>query len=275
MNEIALAPTRVRKQRIKQTAKTTWTIEEDELLSKLVSQSPQENSWSVISKYFPNKTPPQIAGRWEKVLNPSLVKGSWTREEDQIILNFVQTNGDKDWAKLALLLNGRTGKQCRERFKNHLDPNLLKNPWTPEEDQKLIDLHSKFGNQWTRISSFFVGRTDNSIKNRWNSTLKKRLERLEKGEPLMQKRGRKPKDYYANLPKPQLEEQISDAHFSPVEACSSPVLPKAQSSIKVVQMVALTLDHLEMIKPKKDDHLRASSLEENRIGLRKLLNSLE
>jgi hypothetical protein len=61
--------------------------------------------------YFPNKTAQQLSGRWEKVLNPKLVKGSWTAEEDEIILRYVTTNGVKDWAKLASLLHGRTGNE--------------------------------------------------------------------------------------------------------------------------------------------------------------------
>ncbi|OHT16643.1 Myb-like DNA-binding domain containing protein [Tritrichomonas foetus] len=311
MEDSALAPTRMRKQQVKQTSKTTWTAEEDELLSKLVSQSQQANSWSVIAKYFPNKTAPQIAGRWEKVLNPCLVKGSWTREEDQVILNFVQTNGDKDWAKLALLLNGRTGKQCRERFKNHLDPNLVRNPWTPEEDQHLIDLHSQYGNQWTKISSFFSsitekfsdtfrinlldlindpiisktfliskissffeGRTDNCIKNRWNSTLKKRLERIEKGEPLVQKRGRKPKNYYCSLPKPNIDENtFADSHDNS-EACSSPVVPRIGTT-QVIQMMPLALDQISLIRPRKETSFKISSLEENRLDLKRMLSAID
>ena len=271
MDEHALAPTRTRKQQVKQMSKTTWTAEEDELLSKLVTENPDVNSWSVIAKYFPNKTAPQIAGRWEKVLNPCLVKGSWTREEDEVILKFVQANGDKYWAKLALLLNGRTGKQCRERFKNHLDPNLVKNPWTPEEDQQLINLHKQYGNQWTKISSFFEGRTDNCIKNRWNSTLKKRLERIEKGEPLVQKRGRKPKNCYFGNVNPQIYiDNYHDMHEN-TDVCSSPVISKSH----VIQMVSLPFDQINLIKTKKENEIKVSTLEENRLGLKMLLNSLD
>jgi hypothetical protein len=171
----------------------TWTAEEDDLLRSLASAT-NPNSWSAIAKALPTKTASQISGRWERVLNPRLVKGSWTREEDETIVRFVQDSGTKDWAKLARLLTGRTGKQCRERFKNHLDPWVVHDSWTPEADQMLIALHREFGNQWTRIATMMGRRGDNAIKNRWNTTLKKRIERMESGQPLTRKRGRKPKN---------------------------------------------------------------------------------
>ena len=190
METAALAPTRARHSQSNQTARATWTEEEDQRLIRIASQN-STIAWSAIAKFFPNKTAPQIAGRWEKVLNPTLVKGSWTRDEDETIINYVKQHGDKDWAKLAVLLPGRIGKQCRERWKNHLDPTVQKTCWTEEEDQKLIEMHKLYGNAWTRIASFFDGRTDNCVKNRWNSTIKRRLERMEYGEPLVLKRGRK------------------------------------------------------------------------------------
>jgi hypothetical protein len=150
-------------------------------------------SWCCLVRSFDGKTAQQIAGRWENVLNPHLVKGSWTRDEDLKILAFVEANGPGNWVKLAVQLPGRIGKQCRERWTNHLCPKVVKGQWTPHEDDLLIELHHQFGNQWTKIAACMPGRTDNCVKNRWNSTLKKRLERLVKGEPIMKKRGRKPK----------------------------------------------------------------------------------
>jgi hypothetical protein len=274
MDVSALAPTRTRRQKVNVTTKATWTKEEDELLTQIAMKS-ESIAWSTISKFFPNKTAPQLAGRWEKVLNPTLVKGSWTREEDEIILNFVAQNGDKDWAKLALLLKGRTGKQCRERFKNHLDPRLSKTSWTEEEDRKLIALHEKLGNSWTKIATHFPGRTDNCVKNRWNSTLKKRIERILKGEPLVMKRGRKPKNYYlANdkkkdgaIPLPELADG-SVISFSPL---SSPIRPFI-GSMSVVELVSIS-DTLPFLQTRKNEARKSASLEENRRGLLKLIIS--
>lgn len=250
----ALAPTRTRKQHHMTSTKTIWTKEEDDLLAKM-AQSRSSVSWSAIAKYFPTKTAPQLAGRWEKVLNPRLVKGSWTREEDEAILAFVQENGDKDWSKLAVMLNGRTGKQCRERFKNHLDPSLVHTGWTPEEDQMLIDLHAQHGNAWTKIASFFNGRTDNSIKNRWNSTIRKRLERIERGEPLVMKRGRKPKN-------------IAIPHNESPPQCSSPIpTPPPPDLVPLAEQFTLGIQF----------HIRhedvVCSLQQNRLELTKLLQA--
>jgi hypothetical protein len=191
MEPTTFAPTRLRNQN-RTVATHRWTPEEDDLLRKLIAES-ETISWSAISKYFPTKTAPQIAGRWDKVLDPRLVKGCWTREEDETIVSYVKEHGDKDWAKLALLLESRTGKQCRERYRNHLDTSVNHCQWTADEDSLLAQLHERYGNAWTKLSPFFQGRTDNCIKNRWNSTVKKRMERMEKGQPLVLKRGRKPK----------------------------------------------------------------------------------
>ncbi|OHS93756.1 hypothetical protein TRFO_11536 [Tritrichomonas foetus] len=168
----ALAPTRVRLQTNNCIKKVRWTKEDDELLFRLLKDVDNPN-WPFIAKYFPGKVTQQVTERWEKVLNPKLIKGSWTREEDQTIINFVAENGSKNWKQLATLLPGRIGKQCRERWRNHLDPAINHSMWTSEEDFLLISLHETFGNAWVKISQHMPGRSDNAIKNRWNSTLKK------------------------------------------------------------------------------------------------------
>lgn len=168
----ALAPTRVRLKTNKCTKNKRWSKEDDELLFSLVKKTDSIN-WHQIASNFPNKSTQQVTERWEKVLDPDLVKGSWTRDEDETIINFVRDNGCKNWTRLSSLLPGRIGKQCRERWRNHLDPSIVHTNWTEEEDILLFKLHSQYGNRWVKISSMMPGRSDNSIKNRWNSTLKK------------------------------------------------------------------------------------------------------
>jgi hypothetical protein len=129
-----------------------------------------------ISEFFPTKSVMQIIKRWTKVLDPSLLKGSWTPQEDETIIDFVRDNGTKSWARLSELLPGRIGKQCRERWFNALDPAMNREPWTPEEDKRLVQLHAQYGNRWAQISGLMPMRSDNAIKNRWNSVLSKRVD---------------------------------------------------------------------------------------------------
>lgn len=167
-----LAPTRVRNKINKCVKNVKWRKEEDELLMSLMLKNIHPN-YARMAEHFPGKTGQQISERWDKVLNPDLVKGSWTRHEDEVIINFVKENGTKNWRKLCDILPGRIGKQCRERWRNHLDPNINHDPWTPEEDEMLIKYHEMYGNQWVKISGLMHNRSDNAIKNRWNATLKK------------------------------------------------------------------------------------------------------
>jgi hypothetical protein len=171
----SIAPTRARYRTTHSAKNMKWQKEEDELLMKIMSQSERPN-YASLAQLFPGKTGQQVAERWDKVLNPKLTKGSWTRAEDEVIIDFVQKNGTKKWQKLSDLLPGRIGKQCRERWRNHLDPSIDHSPWTTEEDNHLIELHRQFGNSWVRISALMRNRSDNAVKNRWNATLRKQEE---------------------------------------------------------------------------------------------------
>lgn len=207
----ALAPTRIRQKPTNGSSRAHWTPDEDSRLRQLLNNIDRAN-WTELVPHFPGKTAQQISERWGKVVNPTLVKGSWTRQEDETIIEFVAQFGVKNWTKLADLLPGRIGKQCRERWRNHLDPGNSKEPWTEEEDQTLIKLHEQYGNQWVKIATMMPGRSDNNIKNRWNSTLRKRgIANVSVSYTTPQKKGKKrkidtPSSAELVVPKPNLDE---------------------------------------------------------------------
>ncbi|XP_011022449.1 PREDICTED: transcription factor MYB3-like [Populus euphratica] len=105
-----------------------------------------------------------------------LQRGQWTTREDTLLINYIQAHGEGHWRSLpkkAGLL--RCGKSCRLRWVNYLRPDIKRGNITPDEDDLIIRLHSLLGNRWSLIAGRLPGRTDNEIKNYWNSHLSKRV----------------------------------------------------------------------------------------------------
>lgn len=99
-------------------------------------------------------------------------KKKWTFQEDQLLCSTINQMGIKNWSSIAKNIPGRNGKQCRERWLTQLNPQLLKQEWSHDEDLQLIDLHNQYGNSWAKICQYFPGRNSSSLKNRWTWILR-------------------------------------------------------------------------------------------------------
>ncbi|KAK1282608.1 Transcription factor MYB46 [Acorus calamus] len=108
--------------------------------------------------------------------NNMLRKGLWSPEEDERLMRYMLSNGQGCWSDIARNAGlQRCGKSCRLRWINYLRPDLKRGAFSPLEEELILHLHSILGNKWSQIAAHLPGRTDNEIKNFWNSTIKKRI----------------------------------------------------------------------------------------------------
>lgn len=123
-------------------------------------------------------------------------KKPWSKEEDEAMKQLVEKHGVKKWSLIANILDdmhgfkGRNGKQCRERWHNHLNPTIKRLPLSDKEKRRIFAKHRKYGNKWAKIAGCLNGRTDNVVKNFYHTTLRRQLKRIlkkVKGESSMPK----------------------------------------------------------------------------------------
>lgn len=149
-----------------------WSPEENQLLTEAV-QRLGEKQWTKVAAEVPGRSSVQCMHRWSKILRPGRVRGPWSAEEDTVLRHWVESMGASKWSLCASRIPGRNGKQCRERWYNALDPEVRKGAWSDQEDLTIFQLHSQIGAKWAEIARRLPGRTENSIKNRFYSMLRR------------------------------------------------------------------------------------------------------
>ncbi|CAI0468250.1 unnamed protein product [Linum tenue] len=149
-----------------------------------------------------------------------LKKGPWTPEEDKKLVDYIHKNGHGSWRALPKLAGlNRCGKSCRLRWTNYLRPDIKRGKFSQDEEQTILNLHSILGNKWSAIASHLPGRTDNEIKNFWNTHLKKKL--IQMGFDPMTHQPRT--DLFATLPQLMALVQLKDLLLDHTSSNSNPL----------------------------------------------------
>lgn len=158
-----------------------WPPNEDLALQEVMARHKSPINWEVVAKEMNfGRLARECHDRWTRYLKPGTRKGQWKEEEDAIVLRVIATSSEHpftQWADLAPMLPGRSGKQIRDRWVNYLNPAINHLPFSREDDLKLWAGHRELGKRWVEISVkiFNSTRSENHIKNRWYSAAFKKF----------------------------------------------------------------------------------------------------
>ncbi|KFP32420.1 snRNA-activating protein complex subunit 4, partial [Colius striatus] len=147
-----------------------WTKSEDQMLLELVQEMRVGSHipYKKIAYYMEGRDSAQLIYRWTKSVDPSLKKGSWTPEEDAMLLAAVKKYGERDWYKIRTEVPGRSDAQCRDRYLKALHCDVKKGKWSLEEEEQLIELVQKHGlGHWSKIASELPHRTGSQCLSKW------------------------------------------------------------------------------------------------------------
>ncbi|XP_064153609.1 snRNA-activating protein complex subunit 4 isoform X2 [Anguilla rostrata] len=241
--------------------KKVWTKEEDQVLRELVEKMRIGNfiPYTQISYFMEGREAAQLVYRWTQVLDPTVRKGPWTKEEDEMLLKAVTKYGVRDWWKIRNEVPGRTDAQCRERYLDCLSEDVKKGRWSPEEEAMLINLVRKYGaGRWSKIASEMPNRIDSQCLQKWKiMTGYPAKKRIKKRLPKKTENKRKKLE---RMKREEEEDTMTSSEEEVVCITSDDELTKDESDLEIDVREEYILPTMEKWIPKTSDSFPHLSL---------------